>query len=118
MALKSDKLPLSDLDYLVNLATEADKHAAALGAVTRQIYDGVLAAKAKNGNRGPSGIILYNNLQRAAAKHFCGTPILRMQRGSHPSIGGFRQQVESWLPQLTSRGTVIQPITPPADRAA
>jgi hypothetical protein len=112
--------PISELDKLLNLAASADRHAAALAADVRQIYDNVLAAKSRNANRGPSGIVLYNSLQRAAAKHFAGTPILRMQRGAHPALGGFRAQVESWIPTLSTPTPIpsAPPPPPPAARQA
>jgi hypothetical protein len=124
MPPKSEKLPelepkpISELDKLLSLAASADRHAAALVADVRQIYDNVLAAKSRNGNRGPSGIVLYNSLQRAAAKHFSDTPILRMQRGAHPSLGGFRQQVESWLPSLSTPMPIPSAPPPPPPPAA
>jgi hypothetical protein len=124
MASKSER-PLSELDALLTLAADADKHAAALGAVTRQLYDGVLEAKSRNNNRGPSGIVLYNGLQRAAARHFQGTPILRMQRGAHPALGGFRAQMESWITTLSTPAPLhpvspkqVPPPSPPREREA
>jgi hypothetical protein len=87
---------------LLSLAERCDEHAKALGENVRELYNKVLAARAASDGRGPSGLVLYNALQRAAARHFVDTPILRMHRGAHPSCKGFKEQVEVWLEALNA----------------
>jgi hypothetical protein len=90
-------------EELLSLAEQCDEHAKALGENVRALYEKVLDARAANSGRGPSGLVLYNALQRAAARHFVDTPILRMHRGAHPSCKGFKEQVTVWLEALNAR---------------
>jgi hypothetical protein len=87
-------------EELLSLAERCDEHAKALGENVRELYNKVLQARAANDGRGPSGLVLYNALQRAAARHFADTPVLRMHRGAHPSCKGFKEQVTVWLEAL------------------
>jgi hypothetical protein len=89
-------------EELLSLAEQCDAHAKALGENVRALYEKVLDARAANSGRGPSGLVLYNALQRAAARHFNDTPILRMHRGTHPSCKGFKEQVSVWLEALNA----------------
>jgi hypothetical protein len=78
-----------------------DEHAAALAVNIKALHQKITALRMKRGGRGPSSIVVPSALERAAAKHFTGT-VLRSIRGPvpRPNMGGFKEQVELWLPSL------------------
>jgi hypothetical protein len=79
-----------------------DEHAAALAVNIKALHTKITALRMKRGGRGPSSIVVPSALERAAAKHFTGT-VLRSIRGPvpRPGMGGFKEQVELWMPSLT-----------------
>jgi hypothetical protein len=95
---------------LLELARLCDQHGKAFGDALQKLHGGIVAARQRNGGRGPTGLMLWSALERCSTQYWEGTP-LRSLRG-RPRIPGqasFERQVGMWLPTLT---------LPPTDEAA
>jgi hypothetical protein len=90
----------NESEELLALAARCDESASRLGADVTDLYNRILAIRAKNDGRGPTGAVLVNALQRSLARHFGNSPILRTARGVHPAHGSFVEQLRLWLPAL------------------
>jgi hypothetical protein len=101
---------------LAELARQCDQHAKAFGDALRKLHERIVAARQRNGGRGPTGLMLWSALERCSTQYWEGTP-LRSLRG-RPRIPGqasFERQVGMWLPTLTP--LLNPPSSPPAEAA-
>jgi hypothetical protein len=95
-------------------AAACDEHAAALAVNIKALHSKITALRMSRDGRGPSSIVVPSALERAAAKYFTGT-VLRSIRGPvpRPSMGGFKEQVEMWMPSLSPPRVPPSPAPPP-----
>jgi hypothetical protein len=105
-------------DNLRGLAKLCDEHAAAFSDALKKLHAEIVAARQRNGGKGPSGLVTWSALERCATARFSGT-VLRSLRGSARVAGQrtFAGQIEQWLPSLTTpppRSSVLTPPPPPA----
>jgi hypothetical protein len=88
---------------LRELAQLCDRYAEAFSDVLRRLHSEIALARQRNGGRGPSGLVVWSALERAATACFGGT-VLRSLRGSARVAGQrtFAAQIECWMPSLSA----------------